>query len=68
MKKIRKDVFETNSSSTHALTLGRPLGKDYVSPGKYLKIKWFDEEELCQCSEFRKTLEFQNKSAFLLIL
>lgn len=45
MKKIRKDVFETNSSSTHALTLGRPLGKDYVSPGKYLKIKWFDEEE-----------------------
>ena len=39
MKKIRKDVFETNSSSTHALTLGRPLGKDYVSPGKYLKIK-----------------------------
>lgn len=45
MKKIRKDVFETNSSSTHALTLGRPLGKNYVSPGKYLKIKWFDEEE-----------------------
>lgn len=45
MKKIRNNVFETNSSSTHALTLGRPLGKDYVSPGKYLKIKWFDEEE-----------------------
>ena len=44
MKKIRKNVFETNSSSTHALTLGRTLGKDYVSPGKYLKIRWFDEE------------------------
>lgn len=44
MKRIRKETFETNSSSTHALTLGRTLGKDYVSPGKYLKIRWFDEE------------------------
>ena len=45
MKKIRKNVFETNSSSTHALTVGRVLGEDYVPYGNNLKIKWFDEEE-----------------------
>lgn len=44
MKKIRNNVFETNSSSTHSLTIGRALGKDYVPYGKNLKIKWFDEE------------------------
>lgn len=44
MKKIRNNVFETNSSSTHSLTIGRSLGKDYVPYGKNLKIKWFDEE------------------------
>ena len=27
MKKSRNNVFETNSSSTHSLTLGRTLGK-----------------------------------------
>ncbi|MCI6457117.1 MAG: hypothetical protein MSA56_05320 [Clostridium sp.] len=45
MKKIRKNVFETNSSSTHALTVGRVLGEDYVPYGNNLKIRWFDEEE-----------------------
>lgn len=45
MKKIRNNVFETNSSSTHALTVGRVLGEDYVPYGNNLKIKWFDEEE-----------------------
>ena len=45
MKKIRKNVFETNSSSTHALTVGKVLGEDYVPYGNNLKIKWFDEEE-----------------------
>lgn len=44
MKKIRNNVFETNSSSTHSLTMGRALGKDYVPYGKNLKISWFNEE------------------------
>ncbi|MBR2652798.1 MAG: hypothetical protein IKC22_01660 [Bacilli bacterium] len=44
MKKIRNNVFETNSSSTHALTIGKALGKDYVPYGKNLKINWFNEE------------------------
>ena len=45
MKKIRNNVFETNSSSTHALTTGRVLNQDYIPYGNNLKIKWFDEEE-----------------------
>lgn len=44
MKKTRNNVFETNSSSTHSLTMGRPLGNDYIPYGKNLKIRWFDEE------------------------
>lgn len=45
MKKVRASVFETNSSSTHSLTVGRAKGNNYTQPGKYLKIRWFDEEE-----------------------
>ena len=45
MKKVRENVFETNSSSTHSLTVGRTKGNDYTQPGKFLKIRWFDEEE-----------------------
>ncbi len=45
MKKIRNNVFETNSSSTHALTTTNNLGKDYVPFGNTLKIRFFDEEE-----------------------
>lgn len=45
MKKIRNSVFETNSSSTHALTIGRTLGKNYAPFGDNIKIRWFDEEE-----------------------
>ena len=45
MKKVRENVFETNSSSTHSLTVGRTKGNNYTQPGKFLKIRWFDEEE-----------------------
>ena len=45
MEKIRQGVFETNSSSTHSLTIGRKMEKDYLPYGNNLKIKWFDEEE-----------------------
>ena len=44
MEKIRQGVFETNSSSTHALTVGKKLEKDYLPYGNNLKIRWFDEE------------------------
>lgn len=45
MKKVRENVFETNSSSTHSLTVGRTKGNNYTQPGKFLKIRWFNEEE-----------------------
>lgn len=45
MEKIRQGVFETNSSSTHSLTIGKKLEKNYLPYGNNLKIRWFDEEE-----------------------
>ena len=45
MKKIRRETFETNSSSTHALTTTNNLGKDYIPFGNNIKIRFFDEEE-----------------------
>lgn len=45
MKKIRRETFETNSSSTHALTTTNNLGKDYTPFGNNIKIRFFDEEE-----------------------
>lgn len=45
MKKIRENVFETNSSSTHSLTIGNKTRDNYVPFGKNLKIKWFEYEE-----------------------
>ena len=32
MKKIRNNVFETNSSSTHSLTIGRTVDKNDYEP------------------------------------
>lgn len=45
MEIIRNNIFETNSSSTHSLTIGNPLGKRYLPYGKYLKIRWIDTDD-----------------------
>ncbi len=46
MKKIRNNVFETNSSSTHSLTIGRTVDKnDYEPFGKNLKIRWINTDD-----------------------
>lgn len=45
MKKIRNNVFETNSSSTHALSIIKPLGESYAPFGKNLKIRWIDTDD-----------------------
>ena len=38
MKTIRNFTFETNSSSTHALSIGKKLNNDYTPFGDTLKI------------------------------
>ena len=45
MKKIRRETFETNSSSTHALTIGKKLDNDYTPFGDTLKIYWMNTDD-----------------------
>lgn len=45
MKKIRSNIFETNSSSTHTLIVSTIQGKDYVPFGDKLVIEFIDTDE-----------------------
>lgn len=45
MKKIRNNIFETNSSSTHSLVVSGILGQDYAPFGNKLKIRWIDTDD-----------------------
>lgn len=45
MKKTRNKTFETNSSSTHALSIGKKLDNDYAPFGDTLKIYWMDTDD-----------------------
>ena len=45
MLKKRINTFETNSSSTHALSIGTELHENYVPYGKNLKIRWMDTDD-----------------------
>lgn len=47
MEKIRNKTFETNSSSTHALTQSDINNNEYLPFGDTLKIRFFDEEKPC---------------------
>ena len=44
VRKIRTGVFETNSSSTHSLTITKPID-NYTEIGNKLKIKFIDTDE-----------------------
>lgn len=45
MKTIRNFTFETNSSSTHALSIGNKLNNDYAPFGDTLKIYWMNTDD-----------------------
>lgn len=54
MKKVRKDVFETNSSSTHALSITNGSQSDYLSPSSTLVVEFIDTDDcgtLCTLKE-----------------
>lgn len=44
MKTIRNYTFETNSSSTHALSVGKKLNNDYTPIGDALEIYWMNTD------------------------
>lgn len=58
MKKIRKETFETNSSSTHALVIGKFLGDDYTPYGKTLKIRWIDTDDEYSLSTLKDKVSY----------
>ena len=41
MKKVRNNVFETNSSSTHALSITEGNHSDYLSPSDTLVVEFY---------------------------
>lgn len=45
MKIIRQNIFETNSSSTHVLTIGKKQD-DYLSPSKTLVINFINTDKV----------------------
>lgn len=45
MKTIRSNTFETNSSSTHSLTVSRGNGEDYLSPSSTLVVDFIDTDD-----------------------
>ena len=44
MRKVRCNIFETNSSSTHDLVLTKATS-DYYPPGNKLAIRWADTDD-----------------------
>ena len=58
MEKIRKNIFETNSSSTHALVIGDFEGKDYAPYGKNLMIRWIDTNEETHLSSLKDKVSY----------
>lgn len=45
MKKIRNKTFETNSSSTHSLSIGHKLENKYVPKSDDIKIRWINTDD-----------------------
>lgn len=45
MRKIRNDIFETNSSSTHALVYNNKENYDFLSPSSQLIINFVDTDD-----------------------
>ena len=57
MKTIRQGCFETNSSSTHSLTIGKEI-KDYVPEGKYLMIDFVYTDEYSTLTTLKEKVSY----------
>lgn len=57
METIRKNVFETNSSSTHSLTMVRD-NEDYLSPSSTLVVDFIDTDEYGCLSTLKEKVSY----------
>ena len=58
MKKVRNNVFETNSSSTHALSVTKGSHSDYLSPSDTLVVKFIDTDDYRVLSTLKEKVSY----------
>ena len=58
MKKVRNNVFETNSSSTHTLSVTKGDHSDYLSPSDTLVVEFIDTDDCIVLSTLKEKVSF----------
>lgn len=58
IRKIRNGVFETNSSSTHALVYNKKENYDFLSPSRQLIINFVDTDEDTSYDTLREKVSY----------
>ena len=58
MKKVRNNVFETNSSSTHALSVTKGNHSDYLSPSDTLVVEFIDTDDCRVLSSLKEKVSY----------
>lgn len=58
MRKIRSDIFETNSSSTHALVYNNKENYDFLSPSRQLIIDFVNANGFAIYSTLREKVSY----------
>ncbi len=57
MRLTRNNIFETNSSSTHALTIGKQQA-NYLSPSKTLIVDFIDTDEFYSLNTLKEKVSY----------
>lgn len=58
MQLVRGKVFETNSSSTHALTTGQAINKNYAPIGDTIKIEFINTDDCSVLSTLKEKVSY----------
>ena len=58
MKKVRNNVFETNSSSTHALSITKGDHSDYLSPSDTLVVEFINTDDCRVLSTLKEKVSY----------
>ena len=58
MKKVRNNIFETNSSSTHSLTFNTEENYNFLNPNSKLVIEFIDTDDYGYMSTLREKVSY----------
>ena len=58
MRKVRNNVFETNSSSTHTLSVTKGNHSDYLSPSDTLVVEFIDTDDCIVLSTLKEKVSY----------